>query len=89
MKLQHDTLKVQCIYPKVSKPLIDRIDLILAQHYGFTAEELDFIINYGIKYRVGAAQYAPRLTGTSPQAFRLPKVAPSIYQSGQPLHRST
>jgi hypothetical protein len=25
----------------------------LAQHYGFTAEELDFIINYDIKYRMG------------------------------------
>jgi hypothetical protein len=24
-----------------------------AQHYGFTAEELDFIINYDIKYRMG------------------------------------
>jgi hypothetical protein len=26
---------------------------VLAQHYGFTAEELDFIINYNIKYRMG------------------------------------
>jgi hypothetical protein len=25
----------------------------LAQHYGFTHEELDFIINYDIKYRMG------------------------------------
>jgi hypothetical protein len=24
-----------------------------AQHYGFTDEELDFIINYDIKYRMG------------------------------------
>jgi hypothetical protein len=24
-----------------------------AQHYGFTDEELDFIINYEIKYRMG------------------------------------
>jgi hypothetical protein len=36
------------------KPLIDRIDAKLAQHYGFTGEELDFIINYDIKYRIGA-----------------------------------
>jgi hypothetical protein len=28
-------------------------DRVLAQHYGFTAEELDFIINYDIKYRMG------------------------------------
>jgi hypothetical protein len=26
---------------------------VLARHYGFTEEELDFIINYGIKYRMG------------------------------------
>ena len=26
---------------------------MLAQHYGFTDEELDFIINYDIKYRMG------------------------------------
>jgi len=25
----------------------------LAIHYGFTDEELDFIINYDIKYRMG------------------------------------
>jgi hypothetical protein len=29
--------------------------MILAQHYGFTDEELDFIINYDIKYRMGHA----------------------------------
>lgn len=40
-------------YPKKSKPLIDEIDKVLAQHYGFTDEELDFIINYDIKYRMG------------------------------------
>lgn len=26
---------------------------MLAKHYGFTAEELDFIVNYDIKYRLG------------------------------------
>lgn len=36
-----------------SKPIIDEIDKVLAQHYGFTDEELDFIINYDIKYRMG------------------------------------
>jgi len=30
------------------------IDRVLGEHYGFTAEELDFIINYDIKYRLGA-----------------------------------
>jgi len=32
---------------------IDEIDRFLAQHYGLTDEELDFIINYDIKYRMG------------------------------------
>ncbi len=53
MRFRHDHLKVQCIIPKHSKPIIDEIDCVLASHYGFTAEELDFIINYDIKYRLG------------------------------------
>ena len=40
-------------YPRKSKPIIDEIDHVLAHHYGFTDEELDFIINYDIKYRMG------------------------------------
>ena len=36
-----------------AKPIIDEIDRVLAAHYGFTDEELDFIINYDIKYRMG------------------------------------
>lgn len=38
---------------KLSKPILDEIDKVLAKHYGFTEEELDFIINYDIKYRMG------------------------------------
>ncbi len=40
-------------YHKESKHIIDEIDRVLAGHYGFTEEELDFIINYAIKYRMG------------------------------------
>ena len=36
-----------------SKFIIEEIDGALANHYGFTEEELDFIINYDIKYRMG------------------------------------
>ena len=36
-----------------SKCLIDEIDKVLSDHYGFTEEELDYIINYDIKYRIG------------------------------------
>ena len=38
---------------KKSKSIIDKIDKVLAEHYGFTEEELDYIINYDIKYRMG------------------------------------
>ena len=30
------------------------IDAVIARHYRFTDEELDFVVNYDIKYRVGA-----------------------------------
>jgi len=53
MKFAHDTLTIQCIIPKKSKSIINEIDKVLAAHYGFTEEELDFIINYDIKYRMG------------------------------------
>lgn len=42
-------------YPKMSKELIDEIDVVLAKHYGLSADELDFIVNYDIKYRMGGA----------------------------------
>jgi hypothetical protein len=33
---------------------------VLAAHYGFTDEELDFIVNYDIKYRMGREADDPR-----------------------------
>lgn len=47
------TLRVQCTYPRLSKALVDEIDGALAGHYGFEAEELDFLINFDVKYRLG------------------------------------
>jgi len=35
------------------KAILHEIDRVLAVHYGFTDEELDFIINYDIKHRMG------------------------------------
>lgn len=49
-------LCIQCTFPKNSKSTIDAIDKVLGAHYGFTVEELDFIINYHIKYRMGAEE---------------------------------
>jgi hypothetical protein len=36
-----------------SKDIIDKIDMVLAKHFKFSKEELDFIINYDIKNRMG------------------------------------
>jgi hypothetical protein len=52
---QGHTIEYDEIKALRSKPLIDEIDRVLARHYGFTDEELDFIINYDIKYRMGDA----------------------------------
>lgn len=38
---------------KSFKPIIDEIDRVLVRHHRFTEEELDFIVNYDIKYRMG------------------------------------
>ena len=46
-------MQKQYFFIKKSKSIIDEIDKALAKHYGFTEEELDFIINYDIKYRMG------------------------------------
>jgi len=43
----------QKLRPSKSKPIFDVIDHILSQHYHFTPDEEDFVINYGIKYRIG------------------------------------
>jgi hypothetical protein len=46
-------LLIDSVDSKFCKPIIDVVDRVLAKHYGFTEEELDFIINYDIKYRMG------------------------------------
>lgn len=46
-------MEKQYFYIKKSKEIIDEIDFLLAGHYGFSKEELDFVINYDIKYRLG------------------------------------
>lgn len=51
---QTGTTQTQSFKIQRSKPLIDNIDCLLAPHFGFSDEELDFIVNYDIKYRMGA-----------------------------------
>jgi len=40
-------------YPRLSKSFLDRVDVVLAKYVGLTEEELDHVINYDIKYRMG------------------------------------
>jgi hypothetical protein len=47
-KIEYDELNAS-----KSSGILAEIDQALARHYGFTEEELDFIINYDIKYRMG------------------------------------
>ena len=46
-------VQYQRFSPASAKSIIDEIDRMLAKYYDFTDEELDFIINYDIKYRMG------------------------------------
>ena len=52
---QTGTTQTQSFKVQKSKPIIDEIDAVLARYYKFNAEELDFIQNYDIKYRLGAS----------------------------------
>ena len=52
---KHGTLHIQCIYPKLSKEILDKIDIAYGRAIGLNDEQLDFIINYDIKYRMGGA----------------------------------
>ena len=36
-----------------SKPIIDEIDALLADHYGLNDNERDYVVNYDIKFRMG------------------------------------
>ena len=44
-------MKTPCLF----KPIMGEIDHALAHHYGLSDEELDFIINYDVKYRMGVS----------------------------------
>ena len=52
-KVRKSGLLIDSINTKPCKSIIDKIDAVLADHYGFLEEELDYIINYDIKYRMG------------------------------------
>ena len=47
------TLNIQCTFPKCSKAIIDQIDEVLGQHSGLLPDEIDFILNFDYKFRMG------------------------------------
>jgi len=55
VRKRQDGVEFQEFAPGKSKPIMDEIDAALAPHFKFTEDELDFIINYDIKYRMGGS----------------------------------
>ena len=50
-----DRIEYDEYYGARCKETIDQIDIRLAKIYGFTMDEIDFIVNYDIKFRIGGA----------------------------------
>jgi len=48
------TVEYQEFYPAKAKTIIDRIDVVLGGHYGLNEMELDYLLHYDEKYRLGA-----------------------------------
>jgi len=46
------TTETQSFIISKSRPIINQIDGLLAKYYGFTQNELDYILNYDVKYRM-------------------------------------
>jgi hypothetical protein len=72
------TTATQSFKISLSKPTLDEIDALLAKHYRLTEEELDHVINYDIKYRMGdELEGGEDAEGTEPQAktAKAPKAA--------------
>ncbi|MBW2604773.1 MAG: Eco57I restriction-modification methylase domain-containing protein [Deltaproteobacteria bacterium] len=46
-------LLIESVNSRPTKIIIDKIDAVIVDHYGLTKDELDYIINYDIKYRIG------------------------------------
>jgi hypothetical protein len=47
-------VELQSLSPAKSKSIIDEIDTVLAGYYGFSNKDLDYIVNYDIKFRLSA-----------------------------------
>lgn len=54
LRKRRDGVEYQEFYPAKSKSIMDQIDAVLARTYQLTADELDFVVNYDIKFRMGS-----------------------------------
>ena len=45
--------EIQCIYPKLAKDIIDQIDIVLGEAFGLNDVELDYVVNFDIRFRMG------------------------------------
>jgi hypothetical protein len=63
-------LKIDIFLPWAT-PILDEIDRALAKAQGFCLEELDFVINCDIKYRMGIshAEGTPVFTGVTEEGI--------------------
>jgi len=52
-RYQTGDVEFQQFFPQKSKEIIDDIDIALAEYYGFNQDEIEFILNYDIKFRMG------------------------------------
>jgi hypothetical protein len=48
-------IEYQEFYPSKSKGIADKIDVLIGESWGFDADEVDYLINYDIKYRMSGA----------------------------------
>jgi hypothetical protein len=48
-----DNIEIESFRLNLSKNILDRIDETISRLYSFSEQELDFVINYDIKYRMG------------------------------------
>ncbi|GCD76956.1 hypothetical protein JCM31826_04380 [Thermaurantimonas aggregans] len=52
-RYQTGDVEFQQFFPQKSKGIIDEIDIALAEYYGLNEKELEFILNYDLKFRMG------------------------------------
>jgi len=53
-----DTISYAEFDARSSKSITDKVDCVLAEHYSFTASELDMILNFDVKFRLGSDEEA-------------------------------